>query len=142
MCRRGAPPFRAGAGPGPPRGVGKDETPRRISVLAVAGAAMALIAPAPASASSSQFTLFEAPTEMASGDASLRQSTFDEIQALGASDMRVLLYWNSVVRDNNAKKKPASLAERDPNSAGYDFSRYDAILSEAASRNVNVMLTI
>jgi hypothetical protein len=116
--------------------------PRRISVLAVVGAAMALIAPAPASASSSQFTLFEAPTEMASGDASLRQSTFDEIQALGASDMRVLVYWNSVVRGNNAKRKPATLAERDPNSAGYDFSRYDAVLNEAAARNINVMLTL
>ena len=59
-----------------------------------------------------------------------------------AKNMRVLLYWESVVRSKNSKRKPASLAERDPNSAGYDFSRYDAIISEASARGINVMLTL
>jgi Cellulase (glycosyl hydrolase family 5) len=122
---------------------GKDEMPRRrFPVLAVAIAAVAFAAPAPALASSSQYTIFEAPTEMSSGDDALRQSTFDEIQAFGAKHIRVLLYWNSVVRDNNARSKPASLAERDPTSAGYDFSRYDAIINEAAARGIDVTLTV
>jgi hypothetical protein len=56
--------------------------------------------------------------------------------------MRVLLYWDSVVTSHNAKHKPASLAERDPNSKGYDFSRYDAIMNEAAARGIDVQLTL
>jgi GH35 family endo-1,4-beta-xylanase len=116
--------------------------PRRIPVLATVGAVLALLAPSHALASSSQYTIFEAPTEMASGDDALRQSTLDEISALGAKNMRVLLYWDSVVRSHNAKKKPASLDERDPNSAGYDFSRYDAIMQQAADRGIDVMLTV
>src|SRR3954454_7465153 len=115
---------------------------RRTSLLALAGTAGALLSPAPALASKTQYTIFEAPTEMASASDALRQETFDEIQSLGARNMRVLLYWNSVVRHNNAKRKPTSLAERDPTPAGYDFSRYDAIMSEAAARGINVMLTI
>jgi hypothetical protein len=111
-------------------------------VLATVGAAMALIAPASALASSSQYMIFEAPREMASGSDALRQSTLNEIQALGAKNIRVLLYWNSVVRSRNYKHRPKSLVERDPNSAGYDFSRYDAILREASARGINVMLTI
>jgi hypothetical protein len=113
-----------------------------MPLLALAGTVVALSSAAPAVASTSQYTIFEAPTEMASGDDALRQQTFDEIQSFGARNMRVLLYWNSVVRSNNAKSKPASLAERDPNSAGYDFSRYDAIMAEAARRGINVMLTV
>src|SRR4051812_38426847 len=96
---------------------------RRMSLLALAGTALALSSPAPALASPSQYTIFEAPTEMASADDALRQATFDEIQSLGARHIRVLLYWNSVVRDNNARSKPARLAERDPASTGYDWSR-------------------
>jgi hypothetical protein len=115
--------------------------PRRFPALAVAAVLASLAAAAPASASSSQYTIFEAPREMA-GDDALRQSTFDEISALGVGHMRVLLYWNSVVRANNSKRKPADLAERDPNSAGYDFSRYDAILNEAAARGIDVQLTL
>jgi hypothetical protein len=114
----------------------------RIPVLATVGAAMALIAPATALASSSQYMIFEAPREMASGSDALRQSTLNEIQALGSKNIRVLLYWNSVVRSRNYKHRPKSLVERDPNSAGYDFSRYDAILKEASDRGINVMLTI
>src|SRR3954447_8694786 len=115
---------------------------RRMPLLALAGTVVALSSTTPALASTSQYTIFEAPTEMASGNDALRQQTFDEIQSFGARNMRVLLYWNSVVRSNNHKKKPASLAERDPNSAGYDFSRYDAIMSEAARRGIDVMLTV
>src|SRR4051794_33175466 len=115
---------------------------RRMPLLALAGTVVALSPAAPAVASSSQYTIFEAPTEMSSANDALRQRTFDEIHSFGARNVRVLLYWNSVVRANKRQTKPASLAERDPNSAGYNFSRYDAIMAEAARRGINVMLTV
>jgi len=117
---------------------------RRTSLLAVAGIALALAgaASSPAHASSGQYTIFEAPTEMASGDDALRLQTFDEIQSLGASHIRLLLYWNSVVVGNNAKSKPSGLVENDPNSPGYDWSRYDRVLAEAQARGIDVVLTV
>jgi len=115
---------------------------RPIPLLAAGAAALACAAPAPASASQSQFTIFEAPREMASGDGALRARTFDEIQVLGVRRMRILLYWNSVVRANNARSKPAALDETNPNSPGYDFSRYDAIMAEAKMRDIEVITTI
>jgi hypothetical protein len=114
---------------------------RRFPVLAFLAMAMGLLVPAAASASKSQYMIFEAPREMA-GDDAQRQETFDEIQALGVKNVRVLLYWNTVVKSRNYKKKPAALDERNPNSKGYDWSRYDLIVNEAARRNVNVMFTI
>src|SRR6185503_1460151 len=115
---------------------------RRTPLLALAATAVALGAAAPAHASPNQYTIFEAPTEMASADDALRQQTFDEIQSLGARHIRVLLYWNSVVRSANARTKPASLKETDPSSAGYDFSRYDRVLAEAEARGLEVLVTI
>src|SRR4051812_33127422 len=121
----------------PPDGVLSPMRFRPTPFFAAGAAALALAAvPAPANASSSQQSIFEAPREMLGSDDALRQQTLDEIRAFGVTHMRVLVIWSSVVRKPNARKKPASLDETDPNSGGYDFSRYDAIFSEAAQRGI------
>jgi hypothetical protein len=55
-----------------------------------------LALPAPASARESQFTIFEAPTELLSDDAALRGQALDEIAGLGVRSVRIVLYWHSV----------------------------------------------
>ena len=112
---------------------------RRLPLLAAAVAALALSAPA--QASKTQYTIFEAPRELASSDANLRAQTFDEIQALGARNIRVLLYWNSVAPAHNSRKAPAGWDQSNPD-AGYHWSRYDNIVSEATARGMHVMLTV
>ncbi len=111
-------------------------------LLALAVAALVLALPAAASASRGQFTFFEAPGEMASGNTALRQTTLDQIAGFGVRQQRVLLYWNSAVRSRNQRRKPRALRERDPNSPGYDWSRYDAILAEAEQRGIAITFTI
>jgi hypothetical protein len=116
----------------------------RPTLLSAAGAAALALAVTPATthASSTQKTIFEAPREILGLDDALRQQTLDEIKSFGVTDMRVLVIWSSVVRSANAKKKPSSLKETDPNSGGYDFSKYDAIFKQAADRGIQVIPTI
>ena len=68
---------------------------RPLLLIATLIAALALPAAA-AQARDSQFTIFEAPRELLSDDASLRGQTFDEIQGFGVHWIRIVLYWQSV----------------------------------------------
>ena len=107
-----------------------------LLVLALAS----LLVPASASASRTQFTIFEAPRELSSDDAGLRAATFDEIQGLGVSHIRVLLYWNHVAPANNTRSTPAGDLS-DPN-AGYRWEAYDRIIREAQQRGIRVVATL
>jgi len=100
----------------------------------------ALVLAAPAQASSGQSTIFEAPRELSSGDPALRAATLDEIQALGAKWIRVVLYWNDVAPDNGAKTPPAGFDAADPDS--YDWSRYEHAIRDAHGRGMKVLVTL
>lgn len=65
---------------------------------------LALLVPASAHASSSQVMTFEAPSELLS-DAT-RESTLDEIQAMGVRHIRALVYWRYTSARPNSKRKP------------------------------------
>ena len=88
----------------------------------------ALALAAPAAASSRQHTLFEAPRELMSADASLRGATLDELQGLGVGWLRTVLYWRDVASDDPA--------------ADYDWTRYDRLIAEARARGMRVLVTI
>ena len=111
----------------------------RMTLLALA-LAVGLVLPAAATASPTQFTIFEAPRELSSGDDALRAATYDEIQALGVSHIRVLMYWNSVAPANDAKATPAGDLS-DPN-AGYRWEAYDRVIREAQQRGIRVLVTL
>ncbi len=113
---------------------------RLIPRLVVLVCALALLVPTAASARESQFTLFEAPTELLSDDAGLRASTFEEIQGFGVDRLRVILYWHTVAPDADARDVP-DFDERDP--AQYPgFGRYDRLIAEAKARGMDVLLTV
>jgi hypothetical protein len=110
---------------------------RPILILALV-AVLAL--PAAASARSSQFTLYEAPRELLSDDANLRNQTFDEIQGFGVHWIRIVLYWNTVAPDPDSATAPA-FDQTDPN-AYPGFAAYDRAISEARARGMRVLLTV
>jgi hypothetical protein len=101
--------------------------------------AIALV-PSAAQARESQFTMFEAPTELLSDDDALRARTFDEIQGLGVHWLRVVLYWHSVAPVPDDPGVPR-FDETDP-SAYPGFGRYDRLLAEAQRRHMRVLLTV
>jgi hypothetical protein len=75
---------------------------------------MACCLPSAAQARESQFTMFEAPTELLSDDAGLRSHTFDEIRDLGVRRLRVVLYWHGVAPAADDPGVPR-FDETDPN---------------------------
>src|SRR3954452_4361727 len=96
-----------------------------------------LALPAAAQASHSMPVTFEAPRDFA--DADTRAGAFDQIATLGARSLRVIVYWNDVAPEHEAKARPAG-DESDPDY--YDWSRYDAILSAAKEHGWSVLVTI
>lgn len=109
----------------------------RLCMLAALAAALA---PAtPASARPDAVTIFEAPRELRSADQRLRAATLDEIRALGAGWLRVVLYWRDVAPQPQSATVP-DFDERDPR--GYDWAVYDRILREADARGLKLLLTV
>jgi hypothetical protein len=111
---------------------------RPLLLIAALIAAVAL--PAAAQARDSQFTIFEAPRELLSDEASLRGQTFDEIQGFGVHWIRIVLYWQSVAPDAGSATAPA-FDDTDPG-AYPGFGRYDRAISEARARGLRVLLTV
>src|SRR3954452_13759534 len=100
---------------------------------------MAACLPAAAEGRESQYTMFEAPTELLSDDAALRARTFDEIRSFGVRRLRVVLYWHSVAPVADDPGVPR-FDETDP-SAYPGFARYDRLVAEARARGMRVLLT-
>ena len=107
---------------------------RRIALITLL-ACLALAAPA--AASSTQMVTFEGGSDLLRD--STRDATLDDIQSLGASSLRVILYWRSVAPGATASKRP-TFDETDP--SGYDWGAHDRLISDARSRGMRVILTV
>src|SRR4051812_1601323 len=110
---------------------------RPIITLMLAFLLTALLA-SPALASSSEMVTFEGSRDLLE-DATW-QSTLDEIDALGARGLRVILYWNDVAPSPNSANRP-SFDATDP--AAYPgFGKYDRLLEAAHAKGMKVVLTL
>jgi hypothetical protein len=110
---------------------------RSIITLLVALVAVPLVTPA-AHASSSEIVTFEGSRDLLE-DATW-QSTLDEIDALGARGLRVIIYWSDVAPDPSSARRP-SFDATDP--AAYPgFGKYDRLLEAAHAKGMKVVLTL
>ena len=113
---------------------------RRSHLLACLALAAPAIHPATAAASHSQFTIFQATREMRSADPAVRAETLDEIHALGARWLRVVLYWRDVAPQPDSRHVPR-FDETDP--AAYPgWATYDRIVDDARAHGIHVLLTV
>jgi hypothetical protein len=113
--------------------------PRGAALVVALLAALAMLAlPRAASADHKQPTIFDAPRELRSDDAALRASTLDDIRALGATWVRVVVYWHDVAPGAGSRRRP-SFHEKDP--SAYDWHVYDRIVDEARARGLKVLMT-
>ena len=112
--------------------------PFRFCFLALLAAA--LLAPASASAASNQVMTFEAPSELL--DDFAREETLDEIQALGVSHVRALVYWSEFSARPNSKSKP-TFNTADPNAYPADtWGRLDRLVDSLERRGMTAQLTL
>jgi len=112
---------------------------RKILTLTAVAAAF-LAAASSSEAKTSQFTLFEAPRELLSSDDQLRSQTLDEIQGMGVTSLRVVVWWRKVAPNPGSSTPPAGFDES--GQAGYYWDQYDRAIGEARARGMNVLVTI
>ena len=72
-------------------------------------------------------------------DPERRAAALDEIKALGADSLRLLVYWRDVAPSPDARRRPA-VDLRDP--AAYSWGQYDAVIAAARERGLPVLLTL
>jgi hypothetical protein len=103
-----------------------------LAVLAVGA-----LAASPAHASHSQGLTFEAPRDLL--DPAKRDDALQQLASLGVRSLRVVLIWNRVAPQPDARTRPAFDAT-DP--AAYDWGQYAPLLDAAAQRGWSVLLTV
>ena len=111
--------------------------PLIAALVALATTAAGAGGAAPAYASHNQATFFEGSAELL--NPATRVRAMAQLQELGATALRVELYWWKVAPAANSAHKPAFNAE-DP--ANYGWGAYDWLLAEAAARKWQVLLTV
>jgi hypothetical protein len=71
-------------------------------------------------------------------DARTRAGTLDELQRLGADQLRLVVYWKDVAPRATSRRRPGGDL-RDP--AAYSWGAYDAVLAAARERGIPVLMT-
>lgn len=96
-----------------------------------------LAVPAASQASRNQLLTFEAPAELK--DPATRDATFRQLDALGVTALRVVMYWREVAPSSDSRNQP-DVDTTDP--ASYDWSRFDPIFTAAEQRGWPILLTV
>jgi hypothetical protein len=108
--------------------------------LAAGAACLALLLPASASASKTEWSIFEDPHSLVSSGPDVRESSLEQIKALGADTLRIALRWGEVAPEPAAKTKPVFDAS-DP--AAYPgFGPYDDLVTRAVAKGLRVLVTL
>jgi len=112
----------------------------RLPLLVLLAVVLVTALPAaPASARSDQRMIFEAPRELRSDDAKLRNETLDEIRGMGVGWLRLVMYFNDVAPRRDSRSVPSG-DQTDPDY--YDWTIFDRVIEEADRRGFRILLTI
>lgn len=117
---------------------------RTLSILiaALAFALVPALAPAAARASAAQESLFQEDDLLLRTDASGREATLDQLQALGVDTIHTLVGWSALAPDPTSKTRPHFDAF-DPDDYPADgFGAYDGLLRSAQRRGMQVIFTV
>jgi hypothetical protein len=108
----------------------------RLTALCALIAVLVLGAASPASAGRSQPLYFDAPELR---DPAVRGSTLDELQSLGVSAVRLVVYWQDVAPDAERNNPPA-VDLSDP--AAYNWGAYHDAVVAASDRGFDILVTL
>jgi hypothetical protein len=103
---------------------------------------MGAVTAVPAHASTTQESIFQDDTSLVFSSDAKRRDTLDEIKALGATTVHSLVFWSRIAPDANSRTRPAGFDATNP--AAYppgNWQPYDALISEAQARGLDVILT-
>ncbi|MEX1143088.1 MAG: hypothetical protein WD993_09860 [Thermoleophilaceae bacterium] len=110
-----------------------------VAALAVA-AALAL--PAAAAASPSQFSIVQDDATFLYGSGRDQEAAVAEAKALGADMIRVFMSWHSVSPAQDSRVRPPGFDVSDPDSPGYAWGLYDALVERVRRHGMKLALTL
>ena len=105
--------------------------------LLIISCLLTLALPAAAPASRTQTVSFEAPRDLL--EPAKREASLDELQGMGVTTLRVILYWRDVAPDPKSSSVPA-FTQTDP--AAYNWAKYDPLIDSAKGRGLRILLTV
>jgi hypothetical protein len=111
------------------------------ALLALALAALALL-PAGASASSTQLSIMQDDATFVYGSGRDPEAALAEAKLLGADAIRVFISWHSVSPGQNTRRRPAGFDARNPDSAGYNWQLYDALVERARRHGLKLLIVL
>jgi len=115
----------------------------RLHGAAILAAIALACLPAAAQASSSQFTMIQDDaTFVRATNGKDPEAALAEAKALGVDVIRVFLTWHSVSPNQNKRHAPAGFDVGDPDSPGYAWSQYDALVDRARRYDIKLLLTL
>jgi hypothetical protein len=103
--------------------------------------AVALVAPSAAAASSGQFSILQDDAVLPGRHGYDPDPAMAEAKALGGDMIRAVVTWDSVSPSPKSRRKPTGFDAGNPNSRGYDWGLYDALMARARRRGLKVFLT-
>lgn len=96
----------------------------------------------PAAASSRQLTIMQDDGVFLGASEHDPDRAMADAKALGVDVIRAFVLWNYVAPQPTSRTRPAGFDPADPDSPGYDWSRYDALVDRARRHDLKLYFTL
>jgi hypothetical protein len=110
--------------------------------LAALAAAFLVALPAAAAASPSQMSIMQDDATFLHGDGRDPEAALAEAKALGVDAIRVFMSWHSVSPNQSSRRRPPGFDVGDPDSPGYNWGLYDALVDRARRHDLELLITL
>ena len=104
--------------------------------------ALALLLPSPAAASSTQMSIIQDDATFVYGSGRDPDAAVAEAKLLGADAIRVFISWHSVAPGQDSRRRPAGFDADDPNSDGYRWGMYDALVDRVRRNGLKLVVAL
>jgi hypothetical protein len=111
-------------------------------VLAALALATLALLPAAAAASPTQMSIIQDDAAFVHGSSGDPEAAVAEAKLLGADAIRVFMTWHSVSPNQDLRRAPAGFDVGDPNSPGYHWELYDALVDRARRHGLKLLIVL
>ena len=112
------------------------------ALLLVLLALLSAFFPSPAAASKRQLTIMQDDAAFLGLAGHDPDKAMADARSLGVDVVRVFIVWRYVSPEPSSRKVPAGFDPADPNSPGYDWSRYDGLVERARRYGIRLYFTL
>jgi hypothetical protein len=115
---------------------------RSLACSALAAVCVSLIFASTAPASRGQSTIFDLGGQALSVSTAQRENQLDQVKALGADTVRILVTWRSIAPEPNSSTRPSNFDPASPSTyPGTGWGPIDDLVRGAKARDLRVLMT-